>query len=69
MIELACRDLMDKSNTPQALANAISAKMWLYSDEEEYIFSFRRLCEALNLDPDNLRKQIEQRIKVSATDF
>ena len=31
---------------------------WLFSEEEEYIFSFRAICQTLGFDPEKTRERI-----------
>ena len=38
--------------------NHVEAVEWLYSEEEEYIFSFRHICRYLGLDPAKTRQAI-----------
>lgn len=38
---------------------AEEAKAWFLSDESNWPFSFIAICHALDLNPDNIRKQIE----------
>lgn len=34
--------------------------MWLISDDMDWIFSFCRICEALDVGPDDIRKKVLQ---------
>lgn len=37
------------------------AEKWIYNKEDHRIFSFESVCEALQIDPDYLRKGLRQR--------
>lgn len=42
--------------TPEARGLARAAADWLSSDDESYLFDYRRVCEAVGIDADYLRR-------------
>jgi hypothetical protein len=47
------------------------AREWLGSNEAHWPFAFERICEALDLDADSVRRQVAQRppVRVEARPF
>jgi hypothetical protein len=44
--------------------DAIRAKEWIDSDEEEWLCSFISICRSFQIEPDCLRKRIHERVEV-----
>lgn len=42
-------------------------KNWLWSDRQDWPFSYRNVCEALGFDPDYLRRGLLGRIKMAGS--
>lgn len=47
------------SNNTKARALAQDAADWISSDDESWLYAYRRVCEALGLEPDNLRRGLK----------
>jgi hypothetical protein len=35
------------------------ARQWIHSNDRKWVFSFLRICEALNLDPFRMRRRLQ----------
>jgi hypothetical protein len=46
------------SGTSQARDGLRDARQWLHSEDRSWVFSFLRVCEALDLDPDAIRRRL-----------
>lgn len=46
--------------TPRARRLGQETEEWFFRDEPEWPFSFISICEALNLDPDYIRRGLQQ---------
>jgi hypothetical protein len=42
------------------------ARMWIHSNDRKWVFSFLRICEALNLDPFRMRRRLQAEQPVHA---
>ena len=49
------------AGTSQARHVARQARRWLRSDDRAWVFSFLRVCEALDLDPNAIRRFLRSR--------
>lgn len=38
-----------------------SARSWLFDEQSDRLFSFESICEALNLDPSYIRRELQAR--------
>jgi hypothetical protein len=52
------------SGTSQARHVLRDARQWLHSEDRSWVFSFLRICEALNLDPDAIRRSLRSSRRV-----
>ncbi len=48
------------ATTPRARRLGQETEEWFFRDEPEWPFSFVSICEALNLDPDYIRRGLQQ---------
>ena len=48
------------SGTSQARHVLRDARQWLHSEDRSWVFSFLRVCEALDLDPDAIRRSLRR---------
>ena len=47
--------------TSQARHVSREARRWLHSNNRSWVFSFLRICEALDLDPNAIRQRLRSR--------
>ncbi|MCX7953190.1 MAG: hypothetical protein N2654_06150 [Deltaproteobacteria bacterium] len=60
VLERGIRDFLSPSSN-----HYLSAKMWLYSHEEEYPFSFKNICKMLGYDSEILIEKLKELRKVA----
>ncbi len=49
-----------RASAPRVRRRAHQAEIWFLSDDSRWIFSFLSICDALGLDPEYMRKKLEQ---------
>jgi hypothetical protein len=55
-----------KATNPRARRLGQETEEWFFRDDPEWPFSFVSICEALNLDPDYIRRGLQQWRKTPA---
>jgi hypothetical protein len=61
-----CFKKHEKETNPRARRLGQETEEWFFSDDPEWPFSFISICEALNLDPDYIRRGLQQWRKTPA---
>jgi hypothetical protein len=58
----AIRCVQTKSDTRQHARrqDCAEARSWIFSDDDRAVFSFKAVCEALDIDPNAIRKYLLQ---------
>jgi transposase-like protein len=58
----AIRSVQTKSDTRQLARrqDCAEARSWMFSNDDRAVFSFEAVCEALDIDPNAIRKYLSQ---------
>jgi len=63
---VTCFKKHSKATSPRARRLGRETEEWFFRDDPEWPFSFISICEALNLDPDYIRRGLQQWRKTPA---
>jgi hypothetical protein len=58
----ALRSVAEVARGPRTIAQQAKDQAWLLSDSTARMFSFRRICTVLELDPDAVRRGVRLRV-------
>ena len=65
---ISCFDKLSAAAEMERSRKWLEAKNWLWSNRQDWPFSYRNVCEALGFDPDYLRRGLVGRIKMAGPD-
>jgi hypothetical protein len=57
---IRCFQIELKSRRPDGRQECAEARSWLFSDDGDGCFSFRAVCDALEIDPKAIRKRLTE---------
>ncbi|HLK11160.1 MAG TPA: hypothetical protein VKW76_07260 [Candidatus Binatia bacterium] len=60
ILEDAVHTLCDRGHR-RAPRELRAARRWIESHDRQWVFSFERICEALDVDPEHVREQLRSR--------
>jgi AraC-like DNA-binding protein len=64
----AIRCVADARPGRRRVAEAARARRWIAARDRDWPFSFERICEALDVDPDHLRRRLRAGVAAIATE-
>jgi len=59
ILQLAVSDYLKVPQCERDVENYKDAKAWFESPDEDYIYSFRYICDEFGIDPDNYYKRLK----------